>query len=218
MTGGCGGRYVEEKAVRIGRFVRTGPVTRLARRLWMGKNPLRRSTDRIEAWITAGLLVLFLVGAPLSWIAVGRWVQQAGLIEQRAQQSWHQIPAVLLKSAPTLPRLDLRASWGISVLAPARWAGPGGRYLTGKVPVLPGTRAGRTGAVWVNSSGRPTGPPLARSGLVNRVVSSEMLAPVGLAAVLFGVGVVVRLIMDRRRLAGWEARWALVGPRWTKHR
>jgi hypothetical protein len=72
--------------------------------------------------------------------------------------------------------------------------------------------------VWVSRSGRPTGPPLARSGLVNRVVSAEMLAPVGLAALLFGVGVLVRLIMDRRRLAGWEARWALVGPRWTKHR
>jgi hypothetical protein len=203
--------------VRIGRLVRTGRVTRLARRLWMGNNPLRRSTDRIEGWITAGLLVLFLVGAPLSWISVGRWVQQGGLLEQRAQQSWHQIPAVLLRSAPPLPRLDLRAAWGISVLAPARWAGPGGRHFTGKVPVLAGTRAGRTVAVWVNRSGRATGPPLARSALINRVTGAEMLAPVGLAILLFGVGGLVRLVLDRRRLAGWEASWALIGPRWTRH-
>jgi hypothetical protein len=26
------------------------------------------------------------------------------------------------------------------------------------------------------------------------------------------------LLMNRRRLAGWETNWAFVGPKWTKHR
>src|SRR5215831_9209049 len=71
-----GGRYVEERAVRIRRLARMGWLTRLARRLWMSNNRLRRRTDRVEAWITAGLIVAFLVGAPLSFIAAGRWAQQ----------------------------------------------------------------------------------------------------------------------------------------------
>jgi hypothetical protein len=203
--------------VRIGRLVRTGRLTRLARRLWMGRNPLRRRTDRIEAWITAGLLAAFLAGAPLSSVEVGRWVQHGGLLEQRAQQSWHQVPAVLLKTAPTQRPVYLRASWDADVMVPARWTGPGGRQLTGKVPVAPGTRAGRTLQVWVNRSGQPTGSPLPHSELVRRVIGAEALAPVGLAVLLLTLGGLVRWLIDRRRLAAWGAGWAYIGPRWTRH-
>lgn len=204
--------------MRIGRLVTTGRLTRLARRLWLGRNPLRRRTDRIEAWITAVLLALFLVGAPLSWVFVGRWVQQGGLLEQRAQHSWHQVPAVLVQTAPVLPYFDMRTSGSFEVLAPARWAGPGGRELTGKVPVTPGTGAGSEVQVWVDASGHPTGTPLMHTGLVKRVIGAEVLAPVGLAVILFAVGWLFRLLIDRRRLADWEEGWASIGPRWTKHR
>jgi hypothetical protein len=213
-----GDRYAEERAVWIGRLVRTGRLTRLARRLWMGKNPLRRRADRIEAWITAGLLAAFLVGAPLSWAAVGRWVQQGGLLEQHAQRSWHQVPAVLLRAAPVVPDFDMRTSWDFQVMAVARWAGPGGQRLTGRVPAAPGTLRGRTVQVWVNGSGRPTGSPLLHSELMKRVLGAELLAPAGVAVLLLAVGGLVRLLMDRRRLAGWETGWASIGPRWTRHR
>jgi hypothetical protein len=204
--------------VRIGRLVRTGRLTRLARRLWMGRNPLRRRTDRIEAWITAGLLAAFLVGAPVASVAAGRWMQHGGVLEQRAQQSWHQVPAVLLKAAPVQPTLYLRASWNTLVLVPARWTGPGGRHLTGKVPVPPGTLAGRRLQVWVNRSGQPTGSPLPNSELVRRVIGAQVLAPVSLAVLLLSVGGLVRWLMNRRRLAAWEMGWASTGPRWTRRR
>jgi hypothetical protein len=45
-----------------------------------------------------------------------------------------------------------------------------------------------------------------------------MLAPAALAVLLLCVGLVVRWLMNRRRLASWEANWAFVGPKWTKHR
>jgi hypothetical protein len=28
---------------------------------------------------------------------------------------------------------------------------------------------------------------------------------------------VIRLLMNRRRLAAWETGWAYTGPRWTRH-
>jgi hypothetical protein len=202
--------------VRIGRLVRTGRLTRLARRFWMGSSPLRRRTDRIEAWITAGLIAAFLVGAPLASVAAGRWVRHEGLLEQRSQRSWHQVPAVLLKTAPVQRTLYLRASLETEVMALAAWTGPGGQHLTGKVPVTPGTLAGRRLQVWVNRSGQPTGSPLPNSELARRVIGAQTVAPVALAVLLLGVGGLVRWLMNRRRLAAWETGWAYTGPRWSR--
>jgi len=202
--------------VRIGRLVRTGRLTRLARRFWIGRSPLRRQTDRIEAWITAGLIAAFLAGAPLASVTAGRWVQHEGLLEQRVQQSWHQVPGILLKTAPVEHTLYLRASLDTDVLGLARWTGPGGRHLTGKVPVAPGTLAGRRLWVWVNRSGQPTGSPLPNSELARRVIGAQALAPIGLAVLLLGVGGLVRWLMNRRRLAAWETGWAYTGPRWSR--
>jgi hypothetical protein len=196
----------------------TGRLTRFARRLWLGRNPLHRRMDRIEAWITTGLLAIFLAGAPLSWIAAGRWVQHGGQREQRAQQSWRQVSAVVLHSAPVLPRFYFRTSLEPSVDALARWTMPGGQVRTGEVSVPEGTLTGRTVRVWVDGTGRPSGPPLFASALAKRQLGAEVLASLALAAVLLSLARLVRWQMDRRRLAGWEADWNFTGPRWTRHR
>jgi hypothetical protein len=209
---------MRRRAVRIGRLVNAGRLRRLARRHWMVRSPLRRRTDRIEAWITATLLAIFLIGAPLSSAAAGNWAQHGGMLEQRAQRSWHQVPAVLIQGAPRLSNFDVRTTWSLQVPALARWAGPGGQQRVGRVPVAPGTPAGRTVEVWVDGSGRPTGAPLLHAALVRREISAAALAPVVLAIVLLAVGLLVRLLMNRRRLAAWETGWASIGPRWTRHR
>jgi hypothetical protein len=214
----------EKKAVRIGRLARigwlarTGRLARLARRMGLGRNPLRRRTDRIEALISAALLTVFLVGAPLLGISLGRWVHQGGLSEQRAQQSWHQTPAVLLATAPAVPRYAFRVSWQNAAPVPARWSGPGGQPRSGEVPAPPGSRAGQLVKVWVDGSGRVTGPPLLGAELTRRVVGAEVAATLGLGVVLLAVAFVVRWLLDRRRLRDWEAGWASTGPRWTRHR
>jgi hypothetical protein len=174
--------------------------------------------DRIEAWITALLLAVLLIGAPVAGATAGGWMQHQGWLEQRAQQSWHQVPAVLLKTAPALPNFDLRTSWNYEVMTLARWFGPGGRHLAGQVPATPGTLAGTTVPVWVNASGQETVQPLLRAELIKRELGAEVVAPFALAILLLFVGLVVRWLMDRRRLAGWETNWAFVGPRWSRHR
>ena len=204
--------------MRIGWLPRMGWLTRLARRLWMSNNRLRRRTDRIEAWITAGLIVVFLAGAPLSWFAAGRWAEQGVVREQQAQQSWHQVAAVLLETAPPQPQFELGLPWNPAVMVLAHWIGPDGKDRIGQIPVKAGTWAGRTVRVWVDTLGRPTGPPLPGSVLSERVVSARALAPAALAALLFVVAWLIRRLMDRRRLALWEADWALTGPRWSKRR
>lgn len=220
-----GGWQVEEKAVRNGRLggigwlTGTGRPARLARQMGLGRSPLRRRTDRIEACVSAALLAVFLIGAPLSVTSIGRWVHHEGLREQRAQQSWHQTPAVLLAAAPSrVAGYEHRLSWQETVPVPARWSGPGGQPRSGQVVVPAGSRAGQTVQVWVDGSGRVTGPPLLSSALTRRVVGAEVLAPLILAVLLLTLACAVRWLLNRRRLADWEARWAAIGPRWTRHR
>ncbi len=47
-------------------------LTRLARTLGLDRNPLRRATDRAEAWIRVGLLAVFLIAGALALLAVLR--------------------------------------------------------------------------------------------------------------------------------------------------
>jgi hypothetical protein len=210
--------------VRIGRLAGigwlagTGRLARLARQMGLGRNPLRRRTDRIEALITAALLVVFLACAPLAWTSAGRWVQQNGLREQQAQQSWHQTSAVLLQDAPMVPSYEFRLAWQTMVPVAARWFGPAGQYRSGKVAVPSGSKAGQTVEVWVDRYGRATGPPLLAAELTRRVIGTEVVAPLALGLLLLSLAGVVRWVLNRRRLADWEASWARIGPRWTRHR
>jgi hypothetical protein len=52
-------------------------AVRLARDLGLDSNPLRRASDRAEAWIRAGLLVVYLIGAPTAAVAAGLWTAHA---------------------------------------------------------------------------------------------------------------------------------------------
>jgi hypothetical protein len=196
---------------------RPGPAVRswLAAKLALDGNPLRRRTDRVEAWIMCGLLAAFLIAAPLAAIAAGHWTDRAGVKEQRAQRSWHQTDAVLLRSAPR----DLVLAYGhpwLSGKALARWHGPGRRVHVGAVTAPLGAAAGATVRIWVNASGAAVGHPLRSEQLLLRVAAVAALVVVALALVVLGLAHAARLLLDRNRLKQWEAGWACVGPQWTR--
>jgi hypothetical protein len=197
---------------------RTGRVARFARRMGLGRNPLRRRTDRIEAWITAALLAIFLIGAPLFASGFGRWVHDGGLAEQRAQQSWHQTSAVLMAAAPRVPVYEFHLSLQNTVPVRAVWFGPAGQARSGEVQAPAGSQAGQTVRIWVDGTGHATGAPLASAALARRVVGAEVLGPATLAVLLLCLIGVARLLLNRRRLTDWERAWASIGPRWSRHR
>jgi hypothetical protein len=187
---------------------------RLARRLGLDTNPLRRRTDRIASCLGGGLLVAFLVGAPLLVIATAGWAGRAGVAEQQAQRTWHEISAVLLRNAPA-PAAFAGSLYG-GTWVPARWTAPDGRSRTGEIDVTTALAKGQTVPIWVDPSGLPTGPPLTHRAVVARTVIAAAIAPVVLAVVLGFLCAVGRWVIDQRRLAGWDSAWALVGPKWTK--
>ena len=181
--------------------------------LSLGSHPLRREVDRVEAGIFAGLLVAFLIGAPLLAVAAGRWEHGAAVAEQRAQQSVHLVTAVLLQDVPDI--VEGTGAWDAGALA--QWTADGKSHV-GEVLDVEGTKAGSTLQIWVDGSGRQIGfAPLTRHDVETRVITAASLAAAAFAITLMTVALCLRWLLNRRRLAGWDAAWADVGPRWTRH-
>ena len=183
---------------------------RIASRLGLDGNSLRRRTDKAGAYGKAALLAVFLIGTPVACTATGIWTYHTAMTEVRVQQSWHQVPAIVLESVP-----PENSYYGSVAWTWASWTAAGHRHK-GEIPVNDGTRAGARVPAWVDASGQWSGPPLSRDTALLRVVDYVALTPVALATVLLMVAVAGRYLLNRRRMAGWEADWDAVGPRWTR--
>jgi hypothetical protein len=186
---------------------------RAVRGLWPDRNPLRRTLDRVEAAIVAGLAVAFLAGAPAAAVTAAHLAATIGTRTAQAQRSWHRLPAVLLADAPRSggPRYG--------PVARASWAAPGGRARTGTVSAPPGARAGSTVPVWVDASGNLAKAPTLRLWQVNEQTAlAAVAASVVLGYLLACVGLLACGVLGRRRLAAWEADWQATEPRWTRRR
>jgi hypothetical protein len=187
---------------------------RLARKLGLDANPLRRRTDKIATWLMAQFLVVVLIGAPLFAIAAFTWAARAGAAEQRAERAWREVPAVLLRSVP-VPDSFAGGVFGYSWV-PARWTAPNGKVRSGDIPVEVGLAAGRKVRLWVDAAGLPADTPLTHRAVVARAATAAAVATAALLIALSCLALTVRWLLDRRRLADWELAWAIVGPRWTK--
>jgi hypothetical protein len=106
---------------------------RLARAFGLDGNPLRRASDRAEAWIQAGLLAIFLIAGPIAAVVAGQWTAHSAVPGTGAQP--HAVRAILLQPA-TAPAGPARAVAGARVQARAQWESAGGSVRTGEVPAL----------------------------------------------------------------------------------
>jgi hypothetical protein len=186
----------------------------VARRLGLDANPLRRRTDKIATWLAAQFLVVVLIGVPLSGVLAFTWAGRAGAAELRAERSWREVPAVLLRSVPVSGSVA-GSVFGYSWV-PARWTAPDGRVRSGDIPVEVGLSAGRTVPMWVDATGTPTDVPLTHRAVLARAATAATVAALLLLIVLFCLAAVGRWLLERRRLADWELAWSIVGPQWTK--
>ena len=137
---------------------------RLPRALWLRAwwpdgNPLRRTSDRVEAAIIAAALLLFLAGAPLLAVFAWHWADAAALrVQQRQYSSWHQVSAVLLATARPVVDIGYGGVTGSEVRA--RWTAPDGAVRTGQVPA-PATRPGGQHGAHLGGSVRRADRPAA---------------------------------------------------------
>jgi hypothetical protein len=185
--------------------------SRLARRLGLDRNPLRRRTDKVEVCLAAVLIATFLASAPILSMTVVGWVGRNAAAEQLATHL-QQVPAIVQKAAPAPPAWELSGYSSV----PARWTAPDGQARAGQILVSGRVPAGHIVRLWVNAAGTPAGPlPGGRAEIANEVAAA-LATIVAVGIVLLCLTCAGRWVLDRRRLAGWEAAWAAVGPQWTK--
>jgi len=172
------------------------------------RNPLRRRSYLVEAWLLIGAWTLAVVAA----VGTGAWTALA--VERhvdtlRAER--HPVSAVLVEDAVrTVGTSDGSDSYRATV----RWTAADGTSRTGLAHVDSSSEAGSATHVWLDARGRlvPTPPTAAQARLEGMVLAAWAAAGAGGTVLLIGRGVSARL--ERRRLSQWEAEWARVGPRW----
>jgi len=182
-------------------------------RLLMGRNELRRGTDRVE-----GAVVLLLLAAFLCAIAGAVLLGEHLYHTQRAASArLRPSVAVLTQNGPYNAGLTGAGQ------ATARWRMPDGRQQPGVLttlttPAITDAPAGTRVQIWLDPSGQPAAQPPDAVEVVFTAVVIGTSAACGAGAVLLGCYGLARLLLDRRRLAAWESAWALTGPRWTPRR
>lgn len=188
------------------------PVHRLARRL-IGRNTLRRTSDRIESAVVV-LLAAAFVAAVAGSVLFGLHIYHSDRV---AASRLDPTVAVLTQNGPYNDGLTGAGE------AAARWRAPDGQLRSGLLNTVaaPGIWDARAGArvpVWLNDSGQLVNPPLAKTQVLFTAIIMAVAVGCGAGTVLLLCYWLLRVLIDRRRLAGWEQAWALTGPRWTSRR
>jgi len=177
---------------------------------------MRRGSDRLQTVIRAGLLAAFMAGAPAAAFYAGHGVYASGLRAAQAQAACHRVPAVIVGVTPVAtgwartgpPRVQLSV----------RWAVPGGSWRTGEIVRAEKAVTGTATVVCIGRDGGLAGPPLSRDQVTDRAVFTGAVAAAAAALLLAVADRVASCVLDRRRLAYWEADWSATEPRWTRRR
>jgi hypothetical protein len=188
--------------------------TRLARRLGVDGNPLRRRSDVIAAWLLPLAIMLFFVLCPVIYTLTGMRVRADNAVAQRAEATWHHVTGELVQAVAG-PQQPVSSANVWTVLAPVRWVLDGHSHIA-NVPVASDTPAGSRVPVLLNGAGKLEMPPLSAAQMDDRVFADTLVAVAALAVLLAFLSWAIRRLLDRRRLAGWESEWLAVGPRWSR--
>jgi hypothetical protein len=174
------------------------------------RNPLRRHSDVVEAWIVLAGWVLALVVGVLAGLWAAQYSQSA--FAARLAQV-RPVPAVLTDDAARSPSSGRGYDDG-RVWAAVRWTDPDGVVHTDRAKVAPGVPVGTQVTVWTNQADRIVQAPVTGAAAdLQSALTGVLVAPAA-GALVWGAGRLVRGRLIRRRLAEWDEEWRKIGPRW----
>ncbi|APE20118.1 MULTISPECIES: Rv1733c family protein [Streptomyces] len=191
--------------------------------LWRWRhNPLRRTTDLVEAWVAFAALALLCLVVPLTGWAAGASAHGSLQRAVRTQQE-QRVPT----SARVVRAADRPVGGGRTAEATgeerlrrsvvARWTAPDGTVRTATVTTARRTSApGTTFPLWTDRHGNPVAPPMhpdtARAHAIVAGLTAALLA--GLMVETVRRLAVRRLVL--LRYARLDRAWAAVGPDWGR--
>lgn len=190
---------------------RGGPV-RVITGLWRWRhNPLRRTTDLVEAWTALATVLVMVFGAPAVGWAVGTATQHAlwkTAREQRAAR--HLLTATVLRPIPDpTPEIDPETAVARDTRRVlARWAAPDGTgRRSGAIRTRGKRSAGDRVRLWTDTAGRPVAPPLDATTARLHGVLAGFGSTVAALAALEGARRLVTRFQRLRRYARLDRAW-----------
>lgn len=183
-------------------------------RLWRWrKNPLRRRSDLVEAWLLLATLVLALLIGAFTGVAAAGVVN--GAIEDRREHT-RPVPAVLVEDAAHALPASVAEDGDGGVWAKVRWSAPDGTTRTGRAEVDTRAKAGSAATVWNDSEGRLVSAPPEGADARFQIVMAGITVAVASGGLVVLGGWLGRSRLQGQRLAEWEAEWQRVEPSWRK--
>ena len=170
--------------------------------------------DRVEAFIFGGLLVAAAAAAPVAAMTASHWAytsaQQAARVQRETSSP---VPADLLAVPGTAP-----SAVTTMVMARARWTAPAGATRTGEIPVPADSVRGDAVTIWTDQAGNLTSPPLTPAQVAEQGTFGSVAGVALTVVTLLVAAGITRFLVNRRRMAAWDADWAVTAPMWTRQR
>ncbi|MGW1895430.1 Rv1733c family protein [Streptomyces sp. NPDC002004] len=190
--------------------------------LWRWRrNPLRRTTDLVEAWMALGTVLLMAVVIPVVGIVVATLTDGSLQQEVRAEHHHrHLVAATVVRKIdqpPVDPDPETSSARDAHRRVLAAWVAPDGtRHRGTVVSDLGNPHPGDRFGIWTDPHGRTVARPLDSATATTHAV----LAGLGTASTAAGLVecgrrlVVWRMVL--RRYARWDQAWAKAGPDWGR--
>jgi hypothetical protein len=178
----------------------------VARRMGLGRNPLRRGSDRLEVAVLWIGLVVSLLMLPVC-AAVGMSIAERDARTSAATRSTGvQVIATTLDAVPITPA----SSVAVTMPVLAVWTDVTGQQRTGVVQAPQGSRAGTPVRVWVDGSGQPVEAPTSPGVSVFVGTMTGITAFIGGLASIWFLVWLARFLLDRWRYHQWQTEWRAV--------
>ncbi|TQE22348.1 Rv1733c family protein [Streptomyces ipomoeae] len=190
--------------------------------LWRWRrNPLRRTTDLVEAWLALAALVLIVVVAPVMGAVVGSAAQDALQRSVREQhKARHLVTATVVRKvdgSPLDPDPETATTRDRQSRVVADWTGPDGTDRQGTVMAnLKTPKPGDRFTLWTDDRGRTVGRPLDNATAATHAVLAGFGATVVAGGLVEGGRRLIVWRMVRRRYARWDQAWDRAGPDWGR--
>ena len=172
------------------------------RRNWLiqvlGRNPLVRRSDRVEAWSVMAAAFLIAVATPFA-CAFGTSLQDSRS-RAYADEALHRH---MVTAAATEPGQLIVEPNNISYSAQARWDGAGGGHA-GIVKWPDRANIGDQERIWVDDEGRHVQPPRPPGRATTDAWAIAAAVWVAVFSAVVGSLHVIRRWLDTRRFAQWD--------------
>lgn len=167
----------------------------------MGRNPLVRGTDRLEALVLLIAFAVALVLVPVAG-AIGTAVHdsRAQMLAEEARNR-HEIAVVVVNV-----NIDDPAIHDVPVTAVVRWR-VGDADRTAEVEADPALAVGDQMGIWVNAAGNPVSAPRPAWWAGIEGLAAGIALWVGVIAAFGGLVGLARVSLDHQRSRGWDREW-----------